>query len=368
MTRRIGAWLRPLSLACALAALMSGSIAAPPSYQVQVLPVPRTGQYSAEATAINQQGVVGVNYTNLANYIESAGYLCTPAQCSAIPRLHDDPKYPRNLVYALNDAGVATGISDDLMGNGFAQHAYTFDGSTLTRISGFDQDGCGGCTLSSLGRGINASGHVAGSAKTIKGRTRAFLYRDGVMLEIGSLGGHNSEALGINASDSVVGKSQIHLTGETHAFLYRAGRTRDLGSLGGDYSVATAINDRGQVVGWSTLTHTGLDVPFIYKKGQMTALPMLDGATYGRALALNEAGWVVGETEVASRERHAFLFDGTATYDLNDMLSDTDRANWQIETAAGINDLGQIAVTGRHRASGTVRAFLFSPSTVLAPR
>ncbi len=368
MTSRIGASLRPLYLACTLAALMTGAIAAPPSYQVQLLPVPRTGHYSTEATSINNQGVVGVNYVNWANYIESAAYLCTPAQCSAVPRLHDYPQFPQNLVYALNDAGVATGKSDDLMGSGFAGHAYTFDGTALERIPGFDQDGCGGCTLESLGYGINASNHVVGTSKTAKGRLRAFLFRDGVMLEIGRLGGHNSQALGINASDEVVGKSQVRQTRETHAFLYRNGRTKDLGTLGGDYSVASAINDRGHIVGWATQSRNGRNVPFIYKKGTMTALPMLDGAVYAMALALNEAGWVVGATEVANTERHAFLYDGTTTFDLNDMLSDTDRAQWQIETAVGINDLRQIAATGRHRASGTIRAFLFSPVAARASR
>lgn len=368
MTRRIGASLRPLFLTCSLAALTAGSVAAPPNYQVQLLPVPRSGHYSTEATSINNQGVVGVNYVNWANYIESAAYLCTPAQCSAVPRLHEYPNFPQNSVYALNDAGVATGYSDDLMASGFAAHAYTFDGTALARIPGFDQDGCGGCTLWSIGYGINASGHVAGSGKTAKGRVRALFFHDGVMLEIGSLGGHNSEALGINASDEVVGKSEVRRTRETHAFLYRNGRTKDLGTLGGSYSVASAINDRGHIVGWATQSQYGLEVPFIYKKGTMTALPMLDGAAYAKALAINEAGWVVGATEVANTEKHAFLYDGTAPYDLNDMLSDADRAQWQIETAAGINDLGQIAATGRHRASGTIRAFLFSPVAGAASR
>ncbi|MGM9488622.1 DUF3466 family protein [Ideonella sp. YS5] len=364
-----GASLRLISLVLALAGPMTDALAAPPGYQVELLPVPRTGAYATTASAIDNSGVVGVNYANLKNYIESAAYLCTPAQCNAIPRLHEYPKFPRNSVYALNDAGVATGSSDDLMGEGFAGHGYLYDGSNLVRIPGFDQDGCGGCSLESVGYGINASGHVVGTSRTAKSRTRAFFFHDGLMLEIGYLGGHDSAALGINDSDQAVGYADVGGTDDIHAFLYRNGRTKDLGTLpGGNYSAASAINNRGRIVGWSNLAQNGLMVPILYKKGTMAALPMLDGATWGKALALNEADWVVGETEVAAGERHAFLYDGHSTYDLNDMLTADQRAEWTIEQAVGINDLGQIAANGRHRTSGAVRAFLFSPVAAGAAR
>jgi probable HAF family extracellular repeat protein len=220
-----------------------------------------------------------------------------------------------------------------------------------------------------VGYGINASGHVVGTSQTAKHRTRAFFFRDGVMLEIGQLGGHDSAALGINDADEAVGYADVGGMYAVHAFLYRNGRTKDLGALAsGDYSAAAAINNRGHIVGRSNLVYAGPTLPILYKKGTMTALPLLEGATDGKALALNEADWVVGDSEVANGERHAFLYDGSAVYDLNDMLSDGDRAAWQIETAAGINDLGQIAATGRHRTSGAVRAFLFSPAAAGATR
>ena len=40
-------------------------------------------------------------------------------------------------------------------------------------------------------------------------------------------------------------------SGYEHAFLYSNGRMTDLGTLGGGESHATGINDSGQVVGWS---------------------------------------------------------------------------------------------------------------------
>jgi hypothetical protein len=72
---------------------------------------------------------------------------------------------------------VATGHSDDLMDGGFAGHAYTYDGSNLARIPGFDQDGCGGCTLESVGYGINGSGQIAATGRhRASGALRAFLF------------------------------------------------------------------------------------------------------------------------------------------------------------------------------------------------
>jgi probable HAF family extracellular repeat protein len=45
-------------------------------------------------------------------------------------------------------------------------------------------------------------------------------------------------------------------TGERHAFLWQNGTMTDLGTLGGGYSVGGAINDRGQVAG-DSYTATG---------------------------------------------------------------------------------------------------------------
>jgi probable HAF family extracellular repeat protein len=63
-------------------------------------------------------------------------------------------------------------------------------------------------------------------------------------------GGDYSEAYAINDDGQVVGTSQTASARE-HAFLWQDGKMRDLGTLGGRYSSAYAINNRGQVVGTS---------------------------------------------------------------------------------------------------------------------
>ena len=39
--------------------------------------------------------------------------------------------------------------------------------------------------------------------------------------------------------------------GDQHAFLWENGKMTDLGTLGGEESEAVAVNDRGQVIGWA---------------------------------------------------------------------------------------------------------------------
>ncbi|BBL58575.1 hypothetical protein [Methylomonas koyamae] len=92
----------------------------------------------------------------------------------------------------------------------------------------------------SYARGINAIGQVVGDVYPAgNGANHAFLYSNGAMQDLGTLGGTYSYATGINASGQVTGYSA------GHAFLYSNGAMQDLGTLGGTYSYAAGINDSG---------------------------------------------------------------------------------------------------------------------------
>ncbi len=60
--------------------------------------------------------------------------------------------------------------------------------------------------------------------------------------DLGTLGGANGMAYGINNHEQIVGAAQTG-TGNYHGFLFDSGRMMDLGTLGGSNSWASGIND-----------------------------------------------------------------------------------------------------------------------------
>jgi probable HAF family extracellular repeat protein len=120
-------------------------------------------------------------------------------------------------------------------------------------------------------------------------------------------------------------------------WLYDNGVLTNLGTLGGSLCVPTAMNDSGQIVGHST-TAEGYDHPFIYSNGRMTDIGVLSGASSpddsGFAWAINSSGAVVGQSVTAAGQTHTFLYE-------NGQLRDID-PDALFSAGLGINDAGQI--------------------------
>ena len=128
------------------------------------------------------------------------------------------------------------------------------------------------------------------------------------MTDLGTLGGTNSYAQGINTSGQVVGDSYTPSGLIVHAFLYSAGAMTDLGTLGGTSSDALGINASGQVVGFSATPEPGpARVPV--QRGAMTDLGTL-GGTESYCPCLWHQRIRPGSRVCSNHERaqHAFLY------------------------------------------------------------
>lgn len=153
---------------------------------------------------------------------------------------------------AINEAGLVAGVT--LAANG-RPHAFVWRNGQPTDL------GTLGGPTSYVGyeranmwygddNALNEWGHVVGGSTTADGSTHAFLWRDGVMTDLGTLGGRYSAALAVNNLGQVVGLSET-ADSQTHAFLWEDGVMTDLGALAGEgTSMARDINDRGQIVGY----------------------------------------------------------------------------------------------------------------------
>jgi len=111
---------------------------------------------------------------------------------------------------------------------------------------------------------------------------------------IPSLGGR-TVGRDINNSSIAVGASQVN--GRWHAFRFdpATGQQRDLGTLGGLESEAMGINDAGYIVGWS-LNAAGQKRGFIWDPtlDRMFEIQPLAGYSDAQANDINQAGVIVG--------------------------------------------------------------------------
>jgi probable HAF family extracellular repeat protein/T5SS/PEP-CTERM-associated repeat protein len=182
---------------------------------------------------------------------------------------------------------------------------------------------------------ISNNGQVAGIYVTGAGQDQAFLWNDGVMQGLGTLGGVYSRAYGVNDDGQVVGVSATG-NGRFHAFLWQNGSMQDLGTLGGGIvSIAFGINNSGQVVGHSDTSAYQLHA-FLWNGG-MTDLGTLSGGDASWGYGINDNGQAVGGSRIAAYPditAHAFLWSGG--------MQDLGTLGWKHSIAYGINDNGQV--------------------------
>lgn len=199
---------------------------------------------------------------------------------------------------------------------------------------------------SGLATDVNNQGQVVGYHHTTQG-TRAFLWSNGTLRNLGTLGGGGSWALAINEAGAVVGRSTT-ASGATRAFLWQDGVMRDLGALGADYSVATGLDAAGRVVGYTDRFDGSETLAFLWENGQMRRLPGLDRG-HSTATAIDNQGRIVGWYGDPVSPR-AFLWSAGRVTDLGTLGGQT--------AIAGALAGGRI-VGWSIAGSGAQRAFLW---------
>ena len=189
--------------------------------------------------------------------------------------------------------------------------------------------------------GIN-NADVAVGAYVQGSGSRAFRFANGAIDSIGD--DPASAANAINARGEIAG------TSSAGAFVYRDGAMNQLGTLGGNRSDAKGINDAAEVVGLATDVN-GQPLSFLYD-GAMKAL---QAPGYSGAVAINNRGQIVG-----SAEGSGGYFLDAGVYERLDTMPSVVAQRWRKLAPTGINNHGWIVGTGTN-PDGELRAFLLIP-------
>jgi len=253
---------------------------------------------------------------------------------------------------ALNDSGELVGGS--MCAGGLPAQAYIYRNGLM--------GGLGSLGGLSLALGVNNAGVVVGRSNLSDNVTsHAFRWDSSAgMLDLGTLGGAQSSAVAINAGGDIVGWSQ-NTTGNGHAFSRTGGtivKWYDLGTLGGDYSVALGVNDNGQIVGSSTATPGSSPLRATYWSSSISSPVDLGtlGGQGAEAFKINNNGVIVGYSYLLGDfTAHAFVYSGGAMTDLGSF------GGWS--EAFGLNDAGDVVGSSRD-ALNIEHAFLYSGGVV----
>src|SRR6516164_6043210 len=177
----------------------------------------------------------------------------------------------------LNNRGVVAGYADTSTPDPYApncfnadcflSHTFRWQNGVLTDLGALPG------TNSSAASGINARGWVAGYSEngeidplTGSPETNAVLWKDGQIINLGTLGGNESLAISVKDGGQVVGLATINavpdpfsfLGAPTHTFTWKNGVMQDLGTLGGPDSFPSAggINERNGLVAGQSYTNS----------------------------------------------------------------------------------------------------------------
>jgi probable HAF family extracellular repeat protein len=265
--------------------------------------------------------------------------------------------------------------------DGYLDSSGTFIGRAAMNLDGlkFDLGTLGGPDSWINWGGINEQGEAVGLAESsvldpngedfcafgTKLTCRPFLWKNGVMRALPTLGGNNGQASAINKRGQITGQAQTTVTEAACApyqtalpVIWQGSNVQELPTVAADPDgFAIGINDQGQAVG----TSGNCSSPFInpihavlWENGIATELPNLGGATNNQAIAINNQGQIVGQVSSADGSTfYAALWQNGALTNLGTLSGDF------ASIATGINSKGQVVGSTLDSSFNWAHAFIW---------
>ncbi|MER7457219.1 hypothetical protein [Micromonospora sp. NPDC126480] len=317
MTRSIGRFAAALLITVPLLAAAPAGAAG--RAELAVRDIHPAGWMSSSASDVNGRGEVIITATNVVDgeIQPPLGFVWRAGRHTALRPL---PGGTGSLPRDINERGEVVGFCQS---DAYAARPCRWRHGRPHDLGTLDDRGTGTALA------VNDHGDVVGDNQTFirGGETRAFLWRRGVLTDLGGVG--DRSATGINNRAQVIGVH--HTDAGQRAFLWQRGRLTDLGTLGGSESVPADINERGQIVGTST-TADGARHAFLWDRGRMINLGTPSGES--GAQAVNDRGEVTGWTVAADGTRQSFRWHLGVRTEFTGYAGDINEAGWIGGTSA----------------------------------